>query len=51
LVTKVAKTHGGGTAVKTVTPGPLAGDTSKTHVAKQKQGMTVTPASTQRATD
>jgi hypothetical protein len=46
LVAKVAKTHRGGTATKTVMPGPSAGDTSKTHVAKQKQGMTVTPAST-----
>jgi hypothetical protein len=32
-------------------PGPSAGDTSKTHVAKQKQGMTVIPAPTQRTTD
>jgi hypothetical protein len=51
LAVKVAKTHGGGTPARTVTPGPSAGDTSKTHVAKQKQGMMVTPASTQRATD
>jgi hypothetical protein len=34
-----------------VTLGPSAGDTSKAHVAKQKQSMTVTPASTQRTTD
>jgi hypothetical protein len=51
LVAKVAKTHGGGTPAKTVTPGPSAGGTSKTPVAKQKQSMTGTPASTQRATD
>jgi hypothetical protein len=51
LATKVAKTHGGGTPTKTVTPKPSAGGTSKTLIAKQKQGMTVTPASTQRATD
>jgi hypothetical protein len=31
---KVAKTHGGGTPAKTVTPGPSAGDTPKTLVAK-----------------
>jgi hypothetical protein len=51
LAVKVAKMHGGGTPAKTVTPGPSAGDTSKAHVAKQKQSMTVTPASTQRTTD
>jgi hypothetical protein len=35
-----------------VTPaGPSAGDTPKTLVAKQKQSMMVTPASTQRTTD
>jgi hypothetical protein len=51
LVAKVAKTHGGGTPTKTVTLGPSAGGTSETPVAKQKQSMTVTPASTQRATD
>jgi hypothetical protein len=51
LAVKIAKTHGGGTPAKKVTPGPSAGGTSKTPVAKQKQGMTVTPASTQRATD
>jgi hypothetical protein len=51
LTVKVAKTHGGGTPAKAVMPGPSAGDTSKTHVAKQKQGMTVTPAPTQRTTD
>jgi hypothetical protein len=51
LVVKVATMHRGGTPTKTVTPGPSAWDTSKTHVAKQKQGLTVTPASTQRATD
>jgi hypothetical protein len=46
LAVKVAKTHGGGTPAKAVTPGPSAGGTFKTHVAKQKQDMTVTPAST-----
>jgi hypothetical protein len=51
LAVKVAKMHGGGTPAKTVTPGPSTGDTSKAHVAKQKQSMTVTPASTQRTTD
>jgi hypothetical protein len=51
LVVKVAKTHGGGTPAKTVTPRPSAGGTSKTHVAKQKQSMMVTPTSTQRTTN
>jgi hypothetical protein len=52
LATKVAKTHGGRTPAKTVTPaGPSAGDTPETLVAKQKQSMTVTPASTQHTTD
>jgi hypothetical protein len=51
LVVKVAKMHGGGTPAKTVTPGPSAGGTSKTPIAKQKQSLTVTPASTQRTTD
>jgi hypothetical protein len=51
LAMKVAKTHGGGTPAKTVTPGPSAGGTSKMPVAKQKQSITVTPASTQHATN
>jgi hypothetical protein len=51
LAAKVAKTHRGGTLTKAVMPGPSAGGTSKMPVAKQKQGMTVTPASTQRTTD
>jgi hypothetical protein len=34
LAAKVAKTHRGGTPAKTVTPGPPAGDTSKTPIAK-----------------
>jgi hypothetical protein len=51
LATKVAKTHRGGTPAKTVTPEPSAGDTSETPIAKQKQGMTVTPVSTQRTID
>jgi hypothetical protein len=49
LVAKVAKTYGGGTPARTVTPGPLAGDTPKMPVAKKI--TTVTPTSTQRATD
>jgi hypothetical protein len=51
LATKVVKTHGGGTPAKTVTPGLSAGGTSKTPVAKQKQSMMATSASTQRTTD
>jgi hypothetical protein len=51
LAVKVAKTHGRGTPAKTVTPGPSAWDTPKMLVAKQKQSMTVTPASIQRTTD
>jgi hypothetical protein len=51
LAMEVAKTHGGGTLAKTVTPRPSAGDTSKMPIAKQKQSMTVTPALTQRTTD
>jgi hypothetical protein len=51
LAAKVAKTHGGGTLAKTVTPRPSVGGTSKTPVAKQKQSMMVTPASIQRTTD
>jgi hypothetical protein len=51
LAAKVAKTHEGGTPTKAVTLGPSAGDTPKMLVAKQKQGMTVTPASTHHATD
>jgi hypothetical protein len=49
LAAKVAKMHEGGTPARIVTPGPLAGDTPKTPVAKKS--MTVTPTSTQRATD
>jgi hypothetical protein len=51
LAVKVAKTHGGGTPAKTVMPRPSAEDTSKMPVAKQKQSVTVTLASTQRTTD
>jgi hypothetical protein len=43
--------HGGGTPAKAVMPGPSTGGTSKTPVVKQKLGMTVTPSSTQHATD
>jgi hypothetical protein len=46
LAVKVAKMHGGGTPAKTVMPGPSAEDTSKMPVAKQKQSVTVTLAST-----
>jgi hypothetical protein len=49
LTAKVAKTHGGGTPARMVMPGPLAGDTPKTPIAKKS--TTVTPTSTQRATD
>jgi hypothetical protein len=49
LVAKVTKMHGGGTPARTVMPGPLAGDTPKTPATKKS--TTVTPTSTQRATD
>jgi hypothetical protein len=49
LTAKVAKTHGGGTPARILTPGPLAGDTPKTPVAKKS--MMITPTSTQCATD
>jgi hypothetical protein len=49
LPANVAKTHGGGTSARIVTPGSVAGDTFKMPVAKK--GMTVTPTSTQRAND
>jgi hypothetical protein len=49
LAAKVAKTHGGGASARTVTPGPSAGDTPKMSVAKK--GTTVTPTSTQHATN
>jgi hypothetical protein len=51
LAMKVAKMHEGETPAKAVMPGPSAGDTSKMPVAKQKQGMTVTPTPTQCTTD
>jgi hypothetical protein len=51
LAMNVVKTHEGGTPAKTVTSEPSAEGTSKAPVAKQKQSMTVTPASTQRAID
>jgi hypothetical protein len=51
LAMNVVKTHGGGTPTKTVTSEPSVEGTSKAPVAKQKQSMTVTPASTQRAID
>jgi hypothetical protein len=49
MATKIAKTHGGGTSARTVTLGPVAGDTLKMRVAKK--GMMVTPTTTQRVTD
>jgi hypothetical protein len=49
LAAKLAKTNRGGTSSRTVTLGPVAGDKLKMHVAKK--GTTVTPTSTQRATD
>jgi hypothetical protein len=49
LATKIAKMHGGGASARTVTPGPVAGDTPRMPV--EKKGTTVTPTSTQRATD
>jgi hypothetical protein len=49
LAAKVAKTHKGGTSTRTETPGLVAGDTLKMPVAKKS--TTVTPTSTQRATD
>jgi hypothetical protein len=49
LAAKVAKTHGGGTPTRTVTPRPLAGNTPKTPTAKKSTMFTAT--SIQRATD
>jgi hypothetical protein len=49
MAAKVAKTHRGGTPVRTVTPRPLAGNTLKTPAAKKS--TTITPTSTQRTTD
>jgi hypothetical protein len=43
LTAKVAKIYGGGTPARTVTPGPLVGDTHKTPAAKKS--TTVTPTS------
>jgi hypothetical protein len=43
---KVAKAHGGGTPAKAMMLETSAGDTPKMLVAKQKQSMTVIPAST-----
>jgi hypothetical protein len=51
LAAKIAKTHEGGTPAKAAMPGPSTRDTPKAHAAKQKQNMTVTPASTQHTTD
>jgi hypothetical protein len=44
LAAKVAKTHGGGTPAKIVTPGLSAGDTSKTSVAKHDGYPCINPA-------
>jgi hypothetical protein len=49
LAAKIAKTHRGGASARTVTPGPIVGDTPRMPVAKK--GMTVTPTSTQRDTN
>jgi hypothetical protein len=49
MAAKVAKTHGGGTPARTVTPVPLVGETPK--MAIEKKGTTVTPTSTQCTTD
>jgi hypothetical protein len=49
LTAKVAKTHRGGTPARMVTLGPLAGNTPKTPA--MKKSTTVTPTSTQHATD
>jgi hypothetical protein len=49
LAAKVAKTHGGGTPARMVTPVPLVGETPKMAIAKK--GTTVTPTSTQCTTD
>jgi hypothetical protein len=49
LAAKVAKMHGGGTPARTVMPGLLARDTPKMSIARK--GTTVTPTSTQCATD
>jgi hypothetical protein len=49
LAAKIAKTHGGGASARTVTPGPVAGDTPRMPIVKKC--MTVTLTSTQRATD
>jgi hypothetical protein len=49
LAAKVAKTHGGGTSARMVTPGPLTGNTPKTPTTKKS--TMATPISTQRTTD
>jgi hypothetical protein len=49
LAAKVAKTHGGGTSARMVTPRPLTGNTPKMPTAKKS--TMATPISTQRTTD
>jgi hypothetical protein len=49
LAAKVAKTHGGGTPAKIVTPGLSAGGTSKTSVAKHDGYPCINPAHHQSA--
>jgi hypothetical protein len=49
LTANIAKTQGEGTPTRMVTPRPLAGDTPKTPAVKKS--MTITPTSTQHATD
>jgi hypothetical protein len=49
LAAKLAKTHRGGTSARTVTLGPVAED--KLNIPVAKKGTTITPISTQWATD
>jgi hypothetical protein len=49
LAVKVSKLNEGGTLIRAVTLGPLAGNTPKTTTTKKS--MTVTPTSTQRVTN
>jgi hypothetical protein len=49
LAAKLAKTHMVGTSARMVMPGPVAGD--KLNMPIEKKGATVTPTSTQWATD
>jgi hypothetical protein len=54
LAAKLAKTHRGGTSARTVTLGPVAEDKlniPKLNIPVAKKGTTITPISTQWATD